>query len=231
MCKSVQYLKNFYQRGNQTSQSVIPLWLFIGLALIAYLLPWVNHPTASFRLDAFDLAEWSSLHPLMRISEPVLIASLLLRSLPAILALLVSLNAPKRRFTLITWWLSLFFVMLTAIALLPPVDFFTDANLRGDVNYRQQFQLAIITVLGGIIGFSGIFYRLRNFLNIILGIIGIISSYWAMSEVFSILDWSGTRIEVTVGAGAVLMGITLSALIGYNLWKIKWMMTNNDITH
>lgn len=221
----MQYLKTFSQRANQSKSSFAILWLFIGVALVAYLIPWITHPTASFRLDAFDLAEWSSLHPLMRISEPVLLISLLLRSLPLLLALIISLNAPKRDFRHMVWWISLISVLITTFALLPPTDFFTDSTLRNDVNYRQQFQLSIATFIGGIIGLSGIFYRIRHLLNIIIGIAGLIMSYWAMSEVFSILEWEGTGIEVTIGAGSILMGITLIGFVGYNLWKIKWMIT------
>ncbi len=63
-----------------------PGWVLVCLAfaLIGYHLAWYTHPTAGFTTNAFDLAEWASLHPAVRSSSPPMLTSFLLR-LPLIM--------------------------------------------------------------------------------------------------------------------------------------------------
>ncbi|MFN8529394.1 MAG: hypothetical protein U0670_12340 [Anaerolineae bacterium] len=74
---------------------------FLSLGLIGYFSAWVVNPGVALTLHAFDLAEWASLHPVVR-AEPMLITTLLLR-LPLLCfaySRLVRAYAGKRSFCL-----------------------------------------------------------------------------------------------------------------------------------
>jgi hypothetical protein len=115
--------------------------MVLALGFVAYLLPWSSAPGASLTLNAYDLAEWSSLHPWVRVAAPPLALTFILRALPSVLALLVLARSPRR------WrpWIGLV-VLLVAVAQLPPPVFFGPG--LNDPNYRQQFTLTLLTMLG-----------------------------------------------------------------------------------
>ena len=68
--------------------TLIPFLL--ALAIIGYLLPWVITPAQSLSMGAYDLAEWTSLHPVVRQTLPFLWATLALRIPLAILGTLLA---------------------------------------------------------------------------------------------------------------------------------------------
>ena len=75
-------------------------WLiFAGLILatVCYYLPWYTHDTAGFTTNAFDLAEWSSLHPAVRSSSPPMLTSFLLRFPQVMLIVALALAANRLR--------------------------------------------------------------------------------------------------------------------------------------
>ena len=55
------------------------LYLLVTVGLAGYVLPWIVAPSAALTLNAYDLAEWTSLHPLQRQTSPPLLAPLELR--------------------------------------------------------------------------------------------------------------------------------------------------------
>ncbi len=114
-------------------------WMLVGLALLSYCLPWIHNPGTSLSLNAYDLAEWATLHPSVRTSTPPLITSLLLRLPLLCLALAIVVNSLQSN------GIKLMLICITAVALLPPLEFFGSAF--EDINYRQQFILAMITLL------------------------------------------------------------------------------------
>jgi hypothetical protein len=114
------------------------------LAYIAYSLPWVVAPGASLTLNAYDLAEWSSLHPATRMNA--YLTPLALRALPLLLTLLIA-NLPAR-----SHWLQgvkALLIVIMAIALLPPFEFF--GSTWQDNNHQQQVALAGAMLLSGIL--------------------------------------------------------------------------------
>lgn len=125
------------------------LWLLTLAALIFYCLPWVITTAASLTMGAYDLAEWSSLHPASRGASIPLLPALLLR-LPLVCLALAAAFAARRG---ASWWLYTLFVGLMSAALLPPLEFFTQAG--SDPNYRQQFGLALFALIGGTAGLTG----------------------------------------------------------------------------
>lgn len=112
-------------------------WPWVLGAALAYYLPWIPNPAAALTLNAYDLAEWTSLPPSMRSGAIPLLAPFLLRAVLGLLALLFGLRALQH----VAWlrWLYAGLALWLAITLMPPLDFFR--GTFDDVNYRQQFAL------------------------------------------------------------------------------------------
>lgn len=155
------------------------LLCLLAAAFIAYLLPWVVAPSAPMTLGAFDLAEWVSLHPSQHHTSPPLQATLLLRLQLGLLCLLYSVanaNEPRKLIPAIV-------IVLLTIGQLPPPEFIKDL---GNTNYRQQFALALISSIAGLI-----LLRIRH--SVLLAIImlvvppvGIISTIIGMSQAYEV---------------------------------------------
>ena len=122
-------------RRQLASQPLLKISLLMAL-LVGLLLPWLVAPAAAMTLNACDLAEWASLHPAQRSSNPPLVVPLLLRVQLLILCALTGLVAQgklqKRAAALV--------IVALAVAQLPPIEFVNDI---GNLNYRQQFGLAL----------------------------------------------------------------------------------------
>lgn len=118
------------------------LWVCVMLmvAFAGYLLPWMVAPSASMTLNAFDLAEWTSLHPQQQTATIPLLVPLLLRLHLLILA--VAFALVSRAF--LPQSLVAAIVVLLAAAQLPPLEFVSEL---GNANYRQQFAFAVISLM------------------------------------------------------------------------------------
>ena len=113
------------------------------LLLTGLLLPWLVSPSASMTLNAYDLAEWASLHPAQTHTNPPLLASLLLRIQLVIFCALTSCMANGKRMR----FAAALCVLALAVAQLPPVEFVYDL---GSLNYRQQFGCALASLVPGL---------------------------------------------------------------------------------
>jgi hypothetical protein len=120
------------------------LWGFIILAICCYNLPWVINPGASLTLNGYDLAEWSSLYPGIRVSSIPLLATFVLRS-PLLWISVIIAIAPRPLV-----WLRIILILAIAGVLLPPPEFFTSS--LDDPNYRQMLALSIAAFITGILG-------------------------------------------------------------------------------
>lgn len=120
----------------------ITVYLLLTLGLAGYSLPWIVAPTAPLTLNAYDLAEWTTLHPNQR-GTPLVVPLLLRMQLP-IIAMLTALFACGRRIKP----LAALMIALLALAQLPPLEFLTIS--RHDSNYQQQFLLAAISLVAGL---------------------------------------------------------------------------------
>ncbi|NJO84308.1 MAG: hypothetical protein HC828_17015 [Blastochloris sp.] len=116
--------------------------IVVVLLLVVYLLPWaaLSEGSAAFSLNAYDLAEWASLHPAERASSPILLTSLLLRLPLACIGVALALTMPNRMLAVIVG--VIFFA-----ALLPPLTFI---NQRDDPNYQQQFMIAALVLVASV---------------------------------------------------------------------------------
>jgi len=171
--------------------------LVIGVA--AYNLSWLINPGVSLSLGAYDLAEWTSLHPVVRGSNPALWITLVLR-LPMVCAgLIIACGVLQERQSI-----RLLLVFLIGAALLPPIEFFT--QYRHDPNYQQQFFLALVIWAGGILslGFKRPGYT--RLLIILLALIGAVCSLVGLLQGYALMQQFDLSTQVGWG-GIVLVGV------------------------
>jgi hypothetical protein len=191
---------------NERRAWIMVIGLAIGLA--GYYLPWYSHPTAGFTMNAFDLAEWTSLHPAVRGESPAMLTSFLLRfPFLALLAgmLLVSNDLPDRRGR----WMLRVGVLLIALRFLPPSDFLSSAH--DDPNYRQMalFSAMLFLAAGG----TPLLYRFRGVQTgavIALLIGGVLAGWWGLTKAATLLD--NFEIDIRVGPGLWVLTV-ISALM------------------
>ncbi len=188
----------------------------LALALVGYHVPWYTHETAGFTMHAYDLAEWTSLHPAVRSSSPPMLTSFLLRAplWAMITALALAANWPHDA----RWrWVLRGLAALLALRFVPPTDFFT-GGASNDPNYRQMALLTGLSV--GAIGLAFLLYRVARLwqetaLAVAL-LAGMLAGWVGLSRAGELLD--NFEIEVAVGPGLVSM--TLAA--GFAILVMVW---------
>ena len=179
--------------------------LLIAFAVIGYFLPWVLTPASSLSLGAYDLAEWSSLHPIIRQTIPFLWTALALRIPLAILGILLAayVNKSFHRPSI-----TIICILVTAIALLPPLEFFT--TYRDDPNYRQQFVIALLTLAIGIPAAIAQPKTLRTRLIAILSVLGALASAIGLYQEQILMQ--GFDLHTAIGPGGVTTSVALAAI-------------------
>lgn len=178
------------------------------LAIAAYLLPWVQAANAAMTLNAFDLAEWASLHPLQHSAAPPLLASLLLRVQLPILALCIALWARSRSQRM--------FAALVALALaaaqLPPLEFLQHL---ADPNYRQQLALAGATIALAVVLPRLVKQRYRTLLTGLLALLGIVTALAGLDQALALYRATLERGEA--GGGLWLIVFAYAGMTAYCL--------------
>lgn len=186
------------------------IWLIM-LLLLAYALPWVANPGAALTVNAYDLAEWTTLHPGSINQTPVLLASFTLRVQLLIIAALIALYAPRPRFTG-RWWLHASAVILLIIAQLPPLEAITAFD---NLNYRQQTLLAMATAIVAIIGLTSWLHRYRPAITIALGLVGISTAIYGIArsielmQAFQLPAMLHTGAVIFIAGYGILLALTL----------------------
>ncbi len=125
--------------------------LGVSVLLIAWIgsyLPWIITKGAALSSNLYDLAEWTSLDPAVHGMTPPFLTPLLLRATSGLIAVALANRAAILRSRIAGWSLRVLALMI-GVGLLPPFDFLR--NSFGDPNYRQQFGVAVITVLAVLI--------------------------------------------------------------------------------
>ncbi len=187
------------------------------LAMICYYLPWYTHATAGFTLHAFDLAEWSSIHPATRSSSPPMLTSFLLR-LPHLMLIVALGLAANWLSDARARWVLRAAVLLLALRFLPPSDFFTGTS--EDPNYRQMMLLTGLGI-GGIVAallLARLRVRWQGWLLVVVLAAGVIAGWWGLSRAGLLLD--NFEIEVSIGPGAVGLTLVSAALALLTLWPV-----------
>lgn len=178
------------------------------LAIAAYLLPWVLAANAAMTLNAFDLAEWTSLHPLQQSAAPPLLASLLLRVQLPILALCIALWARSRSHRIF----AALMVLALAAAQLPPLEFLQNF---ADPNYRQQLALAGATIALAIGLRLLVKQRYRTLLTGLLALLGIITALAGLDQALELYRATLERGEA--GGGLWLIVLAYASMAVYCL--------------
>jgi len=186
--------------------------IIVAIMLIGYSLPWISDGTSTLSVHAYDLAEWLSLNPVERNAQPALLTSGVLRAqLILILAYIgyAIFNTYKRsRITFLIWFVM---VVIFAVALLPPLEFLQNFD---DINYQQQLLLTMGSLAIGVI-LPFLNTNVRDYLIIGLGLLGIVSSIWAIPIAIERMGAYG--IDVRIGLGVVIFVIGHLAIIGFVL--------------
>jgi hypothetical protein len=185
---------------------VIVMPMLLALALIGYVLPWVRTPSSALTLGAYDLAEWASLNPIVRESAPYLWTSLALRLPLAAIGILMAANVKHQYHRLVGFGVVLF----TGIALLPPLEFFT--VYRDDINYRQQFFIAIATLIMGaiVLMLPKHMSRIKTYILAITAVMGTMATGTGLSQVLSLMH--NLNQPVQIGISGLITMITLGFL-------------------
>jgi hypothetical protein len=137
-------------------------WLMLVTTLLilsAYHAPWHLHEVAAFANNAFDLAEWVSLHPFVRNENPPLHTSWLLRLPLVLLGMVIALAASRLNDPRVRWLWRLVAV-LVVLRLNPPIDYFTEPEVS--LNEEQLGDM----MLGGLAG-VGVIILLSRWLKVI----------------------------------------------------------------
>jgi hypothetical protein len=201
-------------RALDRDSSLVPVFFaLILVALLAYVLPWLQNPGQALTLGGYDLAEWLSLHPGVRGQSPPYLASALIRLHLVLFAALITLWIPRR-----LWPVTMLSVLLLVIAQLPPPEFVSQSD---DMNYQQQLGLAVTTLI-----VCGVFAFLngRTLATLIIAAVGVIASMWGLSQarefmqVFALPAW--------VGVGAPLLALIYLVMIGLIVNQIR---VHNDV--
>ena len=146
------------------------LYMFLVAGLAGLLLPWILASSGAMTLNAFDLAEWASLHPSQPGTSPPLIVPLLLRVQLVFLALMVGLLAAggmhRTSAALV--------IAVFAIAQIPPLEIVYDPN---NLNYRQQLIMAMASLILGLAALRLRLGRARIWLIAALALAGMVTSF------------------------------------------------------
>lgn len=176
------------------------------VALVGYVQPWIVVPTGSMTLNAFDLAEWASLIPAQRVTSPPLLTPLLLRLQPLILCLILGASATGRAKSAI----SAIAILVLAAAQLPPFEYVYDSN---NLNYRQQFFLAIASLLGGFAPLPFSHRRVAALATFALPIAGLATSIIGLRQAETL--YGHFQLDAAPGAGIVILSLSYMFMIAF----------------
>ncbi|MCA0453060.1 MAG: hypothetical protein LCI00_03705 [Chloroflexi bacterium] len=183
--------------------------VFLLIALIGYVLPWIVTPANGMQMGAYDLAEWSSLVPSVRQTAPFLWISLALRLPLAIIGFLLSIVLSIKNFRI-----AVAALVIMSIALLPPLEFFT--TYHDDPNYRQQFIIAASTLLIGIASIKRSL-NTKKWLVILFSILGTIAGIVGMSQGWSLMQ--NYKLPMSIGIGMVATTVGFATIAGLGILK------------
>lgn len=198
-------------------------WIWIGLALGAYLLPWAFNPGAGLTMGAYDYAELISKRGF---DDAGYMTTLLLRGQLVLVTLYVASHLRSRlyRFTL-GWWSMLVLGLLLVVAQLPPLTFVNNTN---DVNQQQQAILACVSLLLLLVGMSGIFWRGRVWIRLLVGVAGIASTVWALYSAYTLMQ--PFNLPMQIGVGAVAMIVLYAGMVSWQGWQLRHSGTEQSHT-
>ncbi len=186
------------------------IYVIAALMIALYLLPWVVNPAASLTPNGYELAEWTSLHPAVRGANPPLVTSLLLRLPPVCTALLVAFTARRGVIPMLV-------VLVISAGLLPP-ELLQATN---DPNSAQQGILALVTLIGSGIGFSGVLPKARRWIALVIALVGGVACVIGLVQGMDLMHGFNLPAQVGLGGVALALAFAIAAAGAYNAATIK----------
>jgi hypothetical protein len=189
----------------------------VALGLVCYYMPWFAHKTAGFTMNAYDLAEWSSLHPATHASNPPMLTSFLLR-LPHILLLFAAGLAANGLRDARLRWITRSVALLLVLRFVPPVEFFRSQST--DANYRQML---LLTMVGGVLVLTSLAVRPGRIGQGLLAaslVISVGTGLWGLSRAGVLLY--NFEIDVQIGAGAYGLALFAGLALLLALWPDRY---------
>jgi hypothetical protein len=174
------------------------------VGLLGCVQPWIVVSTSSMTLNVYDLAEWASLAPAQSHTSPPLLASLLLRLQPVILCVILGAVVDGRAKKTI----AAIAILMLAAAQLPPFEYIYDIN---NINYRQQFFLAVASLAGGWAAIRFWHQWLSALAVIVLPIVGLATAALGLSQAEAL--YRQFQMSAAAGAGIVLLSVSYLALL------------------
>ncbi|NDJ86333.1 MAG: hypothetical protein GYB66_10635 [Chloroflexi bacterium] len=197
----------------------LPAWLVLVVALgavIAYHMPWHVHPAAAFSNNAFDLAEFASLHPDVRNESPKLFTTLLLRLPLIFLGMVITLTAVQ--LSDVRWqWIWIGVALLIVLRLNPPRVFYPFGG--GSINDQQLGYLTIAGLIAIMFSWgagrwlSGLYHPLM--IVIVAVMLGVALNGYARA---TDLLQNKLALQIDAGGGLFLFVFLGLVLIGLVLW-------------
>jgi len=174
-------------------------WGLFTLAIIAYLLPWTVNVGNSLTMGAYDFAEWLSKRPFDDTSYNTV---MIMRGQLILLTALIMFSLEQPSLTK-SWWAIVITGVILLIAQLPAPNAILDTN---DVNRQQQVYLTGISFIIFLVSLTGFFSRYRNISWLIIAIIGIASTIYALTNAISMMQ--AYQLPAQIGVGAILFILT-----------------------
>ncbi len=198
------------QSHSTTRSQYILANLPIALLLISWLacyLAWVATKGAGLSVNLYDLAEWMSLDPIVRASNPPLLTTFVLRAVPGLIAVALVNGLAAWGSRPLRWSLR-GLALLIGIGLLPPFDFFRGES--ANPNYHQQFSVAIVTCIAVLIGWWRP-TRPIGWISAGLTAIGGCAGMYLSLRQYTALSLSA---GIGIGAPVTIAGVLVALLIG-----------------
>ncbi|MDZ4767508.1 MAG: hypothetical protein SGJ24_00130 [Chloroflexota bacterium] len=177
-------------------------WLVFAVALIlvGYVTPWIVTASAGTTLNAYDLAEWTSLHPDVRARTPSLFVTFCVRAMLLWSALMIAGMQVLRLYRIVG-------IVTLAVASLPPIEFLTRFD---DGNYLQQtaITIALLVLSIGLIVWSGA-PVLRRWLLPTTASIGLLGTLFSIVHGMVLMD----RFDIGVAPGIGVLLTIIGCLI------------------
>jgi len=183
--------------------------IILALLLLCYAAPWADAGSHGLRMNAYDWAEWLSLHPAQRTAEPPLLVSLALRLQMLGFGVLLAWSIPS------SWrWLFALSLLVLAAAQLPPLEFLSNSQ---DNNYRQQVFLTVSSIALGLFART-IAYKWREYVAMSASILSCSVLLFSLPEALALTQLYYAQVKLTI-APLVFAGLHLGCVL--LLWNHK----------
>ncbi len=189
-------------------------WVLALLLLALYVAPWMTSGSAALSFGGYDLGEWASLPPGVRSATPPLVASFLLRLPLTIIVLYLAFASPYRRLSA-GWLVTGAAGLLLVVAQLPPLEFFT--VFRGDPNYAQQAALALVSLVGVVIGLGSAPALWRCLAAAALAAVGAVAGIAGVQSARALM--AAYQIDAEPGAAVWLMALVFAAAALWSAYR------------